>query len=227
MLQEWLGKERTIKLQFIQHESNLLNPSGLLTIQTDNNGDIYILDRIQNNQLTEKSMLDGMSISISKFCFDKLKPKYRTFKNKQKDSSLIKKQYKLSTDTVNTIKEIKSKFNFPREENVIENVVNGYINNINVQKKIEKLKPKEIDLEALNFIINENKQKIYDLEKENKKLEYKIQKITHLLAKSYLNIEHLENILLEHDLDSEYPAPPEDKFEKKAFEINKSLTENL
>ena len=78
-----------------------------------------------------------------------------------------------------------------------------------------------------NFIINENKQKIYDLEQENKNLEYKIQKITHLLAKSYLNIEHLENILLEHDLNSEYPAPPEDKFEKKVFEVNKSLTESL
>jgi hypothetical protein len=39
------------------------------------------------------------------------------------------------------------------------------------------------------------------------------------LAKSYLNIEHLENILLEHDLDSEYPAPPEDEFEKKFLKL--------
>ncbi|MFW1935002.1 hypothetical protein ACG94V_17390 [Acinetobacter sp. ULE_I001] len=227
MLQEWLDKERTIKVQFIQHELNPSNPTGLLTSQTGVNGEIHILDRIQNNPLTEKAALNGMFISISKFCFDKLKPKFRTFKSKSKDSFLIKKQYKLSKEVVNSIKEIKNEFNFPREENVIENIITGHINNINVQKKIKKLKPKEIDLAALNFTINENKQKIYDLEQENKKLEYKIQKVTHLLAKSYLNIEHLENILLEHDLDSEYPAPPEDEFEKKVFEINKSLTENL
>lgn len=227
MLQEWLDKERTIKVQFIQHELNPSNPTGLLTSQTGVNGEIHILDRIQNNPLTEKAALNGMFISISKFCFDKLKPKFRTFKSKSKDSFLIKKQYKLSKETVNSIKEIKNEFNFPREENVIENIITGHINNINVQKKIEKLKPKEIDLAALNFIINENKQKIYDLEQENKNLEYKIQKITHLLAKSYLNIEYLENILLEHDLDSEYPTPPEDKFEKKVFEVNNSLTESL
>ena len=227
MLQEWLDKERTIKVQFIQHELNPLNPTGLLISQKGHNGEIHISDRNQSNNLTEKAALNGMFISISKFCFDKLKPKFRTFKSKSKDSFLIKKQYKLSKEVVNSIKEIKNEFNFPREENVIENAITGHINNINVQKKIEKLKPKEIDLAALNFIINENKQKIYDLEQENKNLEYKIQKITHLLAKSYLNIEHLENILLEHDLNSEYPAPPEDKFEKKVFEVNKSLTESL
>lgn len=226
-LQQWLNTEQKIKLQFIQHESNLLNPSGLLTSQTGHNGEIHIIDRIQSTLPTEKSMLNGISIAISEFCLDKLKQKYRTFKNKQKDSFLIKKQYKLSKEVVNSIKEIKNEFNFHREENVIENIINGQINNINLQKKIEKLKPKEIDLAALNFIINENKQKIYDLEQENKKLEYKIQKITNLLAKSYLNIEYLENILLEHDLDSEYPAPPEDKFEKKVFEVNESLTESL
>ena len=227
MLQEWLDKEKTIILRFIQHELNPLNPTGLLTSQTGGNGEIHIFDRIQNNPLTEKAALNGNFIKISKFCFDKLKPKFRTFKNKSKDSFLIKKQYKLSKEVVNSIKEIKNEFNFPREENVIENIITCHINNINVQKKIKKLKPKEIDLAALNFTINENKQKIYDLEQENKKLEYKIQKITNLLAKSYLNIEYLENILLEHDLDSEYPAPPEDKFEKKVLEINKSLTENL
>ncbi|MFH4307082.1 hypothetical protein WAJ73_19890, partial [Acinetobacter baumannii] len=73
----------------------------------------------------------------SKFCFDKLKPKFRTFKSKSKDSFLIKKQYKLSKETVNSIKEIKNEFNLPREENVIENIITGHINNINVQKKLK------------------------------------------------------------------------------------------
>ncbi|HEC0215286.1 TPA: hypothetical protein R1P78_003918, partial [Acinetobacter baumannii] len=84
MLQEWLDKERTIKVQFIQHELDPLNPTGLLTSQTGVNGEIHILDRIQNNPLTEKAALNGIFISISKFCFDKLKPKFRTFKSKSK-----------------------------------------------------------------------------------------------------------------------------------------------
>ncbi|MFH4410770.1 hypothetical protein WAJ69_22360, partial [Acinetobacter baumannii] len=79
------------------------------------NGEIHISDRNQSNNLTEKAALNGMFISISKFCFDKLKPKFRTFKSKSKDSFLIKKQYKLSKETVNSIKEIKNEFNLPRE----------------------------------------------------------------------------------------------------------------
>lgn len=227
MLQEWLDKEKTIKLRFIQHELNPLNPTGLLISQTGGNGEIHIFDRIQNNPLTEKAALNGNFIKISKFCFDKLKPKFRTFKNKEKDSSLIKKQYKLTKETVNSIKKIKEEFSLPREEYVIENIITGHINNKNVKLKIEKLKPKEIDLEAFKSIIDENKQEIYDLEHKNKNLEYKIKNITYLLAKSYLKNEHLEGILLENELTLEYSFLPEEKIQNKIFEINKLLKENL
>ena len=227
MLQEWLDKERTIKVQFIQHELNPSNPTGLLTSQTGVNGEIHILDRIQNNPLTEKAALNGMFISISKFCFDKLKPKFRTFKSKSKDSFLIKKQYKLSKEVVNSIKEIKNEFNFPREENVIENIITGHINKKNIKQKIEKLKPKEIDLEAFKFIIDNNKQEITNLNQKNKKLEYEIKYLTHLLATSYLKNEHLQSILLENELTIEYPVLSEEKIQNKIFEINKLLKESL
>ena len=227
MLQEWLDKERTIKVQFIQHELNPLNPTGLLTSQKGHNGEIHISDRNQTNQLTEKAALNGMFISISKFCFDKLKPKFRTFKSKSKDSFLIKKQYKLSKEVVNSIKEIKNEFNFPREENVIENIITGHINKKNIKQKIEKLKPKEIDLEAFKFIIDNNKQEITNLNQKNKHLEYKIKYLTHLLATSYLKNEHLESILLENELTIEYPVLPEEKIQNKIFEINKLLKESL
>lgn len=82
--QEWLNTEQKIKLQFIQYESNLLNPFGLLTSQTGHNGEIHIIDRIQSTPLTERSMLNGISIAISEVCFDKLKQKYRTLKKNRK-----------------------------------------------------------------------------------------------------------------------------------------------
>ncbi|WP_180183010.1 hypothetical protein [Acinetobacter sp. YH01020] len=226
-LQEWLDKEKTIKIRFIQHELNPLNPTGLLTSQIGGNGEIHIFDRIQNNPPTEKASLNGNFIKISKFCFDKLKPKFRTFKNKEKDSSLIKKQYKLSKETVNSIKIIKEKYSFPREEHVIENIITGHINDKNIQRKIEKLKPKEIELEAFKSIIDSNKQEIFDLDQKNKNLEYKIKYITHLLATSYLKNEHLEGILLENELTSEYSILPEEKIKNKIFEINKLLKESF
>lgn len=226
-LQEWLNTEQKIKLQFIQYESNLLNPFGLLTSQTGHNGETHIIDRIQSNRLTERSMLNGMSIAISEVCFEKLKQKYRTFKNKQKDSFLIKKQYKLSKETVNSIKKIKEEFSFPREEHVIENIITGHINDKNIKQKIEKLRPKEIDLEAFKSIIDNNKKEIYNLDLKNKNLEYKIKHITHLLATSYLKNEYLESILLKNELTSEYSIPPEDEIKNKIFEINCSLNESL
>lgn len=225
MLQEWLGKEQRIKIQFIQHEINLLNPSGLLKSQTGYNGEIHITDRIQSTPPTEKSMLNGMSIAISEFCFEKLKQKYRTFKNKQKDSFLIKKQYKLSKETVNSIKKIKEEFSFPREEHVIENIITGHINNKNIKQKIEKLKPKEIDFEALNFIINGKKQEIDDLKNEKNNLEFKINKIISLLAISDLENEYLKNTLQDQDISSEYSAPSEEKIRNKILEINNLLEE--
>lgn len=227
MLQEWLDKEKTIKLRFIQHELNPLNPTGLLTSQTGGNGEIHIFDRIPNNPLTEKAALNGNFIKISKFCFDKLKPKFRTFKNKEKDSSLIKKQYKLTKETVNSIKRIKEEFSFSREEHIIENIITGHINNKNIKQKIEKLKAKEIDLEAFKFIIDNNKQEISYLDQKNKNLENKIKYITHLLATSYLKNEHLEGILLENELTLEYSVLPEEKIQNKIFEINKLLKESL
>ena len=54
MLQEWLDKEKTIKLRFIQHELNPLNPTGLLTSQKGHNGEIHISDRNQNPNLLNK-----------------------------------------------------------------------------------------------------------------------------------------------------------------------------
>lgn len=225
-LQEWLNTEQKIKLQFIQHEINLSNTSGLLISRVDNNESIYVFDRIQSNPLTEKSMLNGMSIAISEFCFDKLKQKYRTFKNKRKDSFLIKKQYKLSKETVKSIKEIKNEYNFPREEYVIENIINGHINNKNVKQKIEKLKPKEIDFEALNFIINENKKEIDDLKNEKNNLEFKINKIINLLAISSLENEYLKDVLQDQDIFSEHSTPSEEKIKNKILELNNLLEES-
>lgn len=210
-LQEWLNTEQKIKLQFIEHEINLSNTTGLLMRRVENNESIYIFDRIQSTHLTERSMLNGMSIAISEFCFDKLKQKYRTFKNKQKDSFLIKKQYKLSKETVKSIKEIKNEYNFPREEYVIENIINDHINNKKVKQKIEKLKPKEIDFEALNFIINENKKEIDDLKNKKNNLEFKINKIINLLAISSLENEYLKDILQDQDIFSEHSTPSEEK----------------
>ncbi|MFW1689648.1 hypothetical protein ACG9H2_06650 [Acinetobacter ursingii] len=225
MLQEWLDKEKTIKLRFIQHELNPLNPTGLLTSQTGGNGEIHIFDRIPNNPLTEKAALNGNFIKISKFCFDKLKPKFRTFKNKEKDSSLIKKQYKLTKETVNSIKRIKEEFNFPREEHVIENIITGHINNKNIKQKIEKLKPKEIDLEAFKSIIDENKQEINDLKNKKNNLEFKFNKIIYLLAVSDLENEHLKDIFQNQDLSSKCPTPSEEKIKNKILDINNLLEE--
>ena len=53
--------------------------------------------------------------------------------------SLAQEEDKLKS-TENSIKEIKNEFNFHREENVIENIINGHINNINLQKKITNSK---------------------------------------------------------------------------------------
>lgn len=225
-LQEWLNTEQKIKLQFIEHEINLSNTTGLLMRRVENNESIYIFDRIQSTHLTERSMLNGMSIAISEFCFDKLKQKYRTFKNKQKDSFLIKKQYKLSKETVKSIKEIKNEYNFPREEYVIENIINDHINNKKVKQKIEKLKPKEIDFEALNFIINENKKEIDDLKNKKNNLEFKINKIINLLAISSLENEYLKDILQDQDIFSEHSTPSEEKIKNKILELNNLLKES-
>lgn len=225
-LQEWLNTEQKLKLQFIEHELNPSNTSGLLMNLVNNNESIYISDRIQSNPLTEKSMLNSMHIAISEFCFDKLKQKYRTFKNKGKDSFLIKKQYKLSKETVKSIKEIKNEYNFPREEYVIENIINGHINNKNIKQKIEKLKPKEIDFEALNFIINENKKEIDGLKNEKNNLEFKINKIINLLAISSLENEYLKDVLQDQDIFSEHSTPSEEKIKNKILELNNLLEES-
>ena len=65
------------------------------------------------------------------------------------------------------------------------------------------------------------------MNQKNKELEYKIKYLTHLLATSYLQNEHLESILLENELTIEYPVLPEEKIQNKIFEIYKLLKESL
>lgn len=152
-LQEWLGKEQVLKKKFLNQELNQANNFGLLRFQQEHNGEFYITDRFGDNHQTEKTRLEDKEIRISSFCFDKLKDKFRIFKNKEKKSNLIKKQYNLSKETVNLIKKIKTNLNLPREENVIENIINHYINNESIQQNKIKLQTKEIKLDILNIEI--------------------------------------------------------------------------
>lgn len=226
-LQEWLGEEKVLKKKFLNQELNLSNTFGLLNYQQFHNGTRYITDRFGNNHQTENAILDNIPVKISEFCFDKLKGKFRIFKNKEKNSNLIKKQYKFSKETVKLIKNIKIEFNLPREENVIENLINHHLNNESLKQNKIKLQTKEIKLDVLKLEIEDNNQKIYDLTLENKILKDKIKYIIYLLAVSYLKNEHLKDIIQDHDLPSEYSKPTEEKIQNKVFEINELLKETL
>lgn len=227
MLQEWLSKEQALKKKFLIQELNQSNFYGLLKNQQAPNGTIYITDRFENNHQTENAILENTPIKISELCFNKLKDKFRIFKNKEKKLNLIKKQYNFSKETVHLIKKIKTELNLLREEQVIENLINNHINNITLQQNKIKLQTKEIKLDILKLEINENNQKIYDLTLENKILKDKIKNIINLLAVSDLKNEHLKDTLQDHNLSSAPPTPSQEKIQNKIFEINNLLKESL
>ncbi|NNG75033.1 hypothetical protein HLH10_01610 [Acinetobacter sp. ANC 4277] len=228
MLQEWLGKEQTLKNEFLKQELDELNYHGLLKTQLNHNGINCITDRLGNNPYTQRVMLNNTTqLEVSEFCFNKLKEKYRTFKKNKKDSNLLKKQYKFSKETINSIKKLKIDKNLTREENVIENLINLYLNNKTIQQNTVKLQTKPIKLDILNLEIDKNLQKIYELELQNKYLRDEIKKIKSLLALSYLRNDHLKDIIQDNGLDASHPKPSNEMIERKIFEITDLLKESL
>jgi hypothetical protein len=226
-LQEWLGKEQALKKKFLIQELNPSNFYGLLQNRKTPNGTIHIEGRFGNNQQTENAILENTPIKISEVCFDKLKGKFRIFKNKEKKLNLIKKQYNFSKETAYLIKKIKTELNLLREEEVIENLINSHTNNATLHQNKIKIQTKEIKLDILKLEIEENNQRIFDLTLENKILKDKIKDIMYMLAASHLKNEYLKDNLQNYDLSYEFPTPSEDKILKKVFELNDLLKESL
>lgn len=235
-LQEWLNTDVKQKLKFIMNEMDPKNIHGVLTY--DHNqpaGRINLLFRNHSKELELYGVLQ-VNEEQNNFCFNlgltlmeynKLRAKYRRFNNKKNESNISKKQYRLSKETITYIKKIKKELNLSREECVIENSVNFYLNKQEVINTKVKLNTKTIKFNILNQEINKLNIDIQNLNNRNEYLSKKIKELEKILAESYLESDQYKYLLDKNKIETSLPKIDDEKIKNKVMKIKGILKEHL
>lgn len=235
-LQEWLDTDVNQKIRFITNEIDQNNIHGVLNFYPDKP-----MDKV--NVVFKKNSMGGeiygqlrfnteqgsfcYNISLTLVEYNKLRAKYRCFNRKKNETNLLKKQYKISKQTVYHIRSLKNRWNLSREENVIENLINSYVNEEEIKKTKVQLNTKLIKFNTLHQEIDKLNKDVYELNNQNECLREKIKKMEELLASAYLKSDHYKDLLNENNIDISISKIDDEKIKNKIIEIKEILKESI
>lgn len=219
-LQEWCEEDKKSKREFFKAESQRKN--GLLIFHQEK--DIYIPNPILANSnnwlqpvmITTLSTGQTLSLCITEACFTQLKNRYKAVKKKERDRGLIKKQYSFQPALAHQIKKIKENHHWAREEDAIEYLVNGYVNQKIAHETFTKINQSPIRLTTMH---NQIKQ----LEEHIEFLQNRHNDILTQFAQSELMRDFYLSIIQKNNIDKSEPDINQDEINKRKFEISLNL----
>lgn len=221
-LKDWCLEDYLLKAEFLKRESE--SPRGLI-IRTDQgyvpNFNIY--PQFQANNFSAVVLSNGITIHVSQSCYDKLKAKFRTFKKKNKDRNKVKKQYSLDKETAKFLSDFKEKYNYAREENVIEHLVKKHEKQALDSEHLNKLDKSFIRVQHLKSELAEYKEVCSKNKNDKVFLKAHISELDNLLAKAYLLNEFFKKTLKEHAIEYYPPSINDDDVERYKAEIRNNL----
>lgn len=221
-LKDWCLEDGLLKAEFLKKESE--NQRGLV-IRTDQgytpNWNIY--HQFQSSNVDMGILSNGIPIQVTQNCYEKLKAKFRTFKKKDKDKNKVKKQYFLDRETANFLSNFKEKYNYSREENVIEYLVKKHEKQKLDSEHLDKLDKSAIRVQHLKNELADCKEVCSKNENDRELLKVRINKLDGLLAKAYLLNEFLKGTLEEHAIEYCQPLINDDDVERYKAEIRNNL----
>ncbi|MCU4337977.1 hypothetical protein [Acinetobacter dispersus] len=220
-LKDWCLEDRLLKAEFLKKESE--NPRGLII----KNQYGYITNHTTYPQFHSDSagvgICNGLQIQVTVNCYEKLKAKFRTFKKKDKDKNKVKKQYFLDRETANFLSNFKEKYNYSREENVIEYLVKKHEKQKLDSEHLDKLDKSAIRVQYLKNELAECKEVCSKTENDRSLLKVRINELDDLLASACLLNEFLKEILKEHAIEYCRPLITDDDIERYKAEIRNNL----
>jgi hypothetical protein len=222
-LKDWCLEDGLLKAEFLKKESE--NPKGLV-IRNDQgfySPNWYTYPQFQSGNVYIGILSNGLSIQVTQSCYEKLKAKFRTFKKNDKDKNKVKKQYYLDKETVNFLSNFKEKYNYAREENVIEYLVRKHEKQKLDSEHLDKLDKSPIRVQYLKNELAAYKNLCAQAENDKLLLQVRINELDDLLARAYFLNEFLKDTLQEHKIDFHQPLIEEETLKKYKFEIRNNL----
>ena len=221
-LKDWCLEDGLLKAEFLKKESE--NPRGLIIkTQQGYSPNFNIYPHFQSGNVYIGILSNGITIHASQSCYDKLKAKFRTFKKKDKDKNKVKKQYSLDRETANFLANFKEKYNYSREENVIEYLVKKHEKQKLDSEHLDKLDKSTLRVRYLKNELADCKAICSQAENDKLLLQARINKLDDLLARVYFLNEFLKETLQEHKIDFHQPPIEEETLKKYKFEIRNNL----
>ncbi|MHA3083225.1 hypothetical protein ACX1NX_08660 [Acinetobacter sp. ANC 5383] len=219
-LQEWCKDDEKSKREFFKAESQRKNgclcldqnryiPSSKLLPENPN-------DWLQSVIITTLSTGQTLSLCITEACFTQLKNRYKAVKKKERDRGLIKKQYSFQPALAHQIKKIKENHRWAREEDAIEYLVNGYVNQKIAYETFTKINQSPIRLTTMH---NQIKQ----LEEHIEFLQNRHNDILTQFAQSELMRDFYLSIIKKNNIDKSEPDINQDEINKRKLEISLNL----
>ena len=221
-LKDWCLEDGLLKAEFLKKESE--NPRGLIIkTQQGYSPNFNIYPHFQSGNVYIGILSNGLSIQVTQSCYEKLKAKFRTFKKNDKDKNKVKKQYYLDKETVNFLSNFKEKYNYAREENVIEYLVRKHEKQKLDSEHLDKLDKSPIRVQYLKNELAAYKNLCAQAENDKLLLQVRINELDDLLARAYFLNEFLKDTLQEHKIDFHQPLIEEETLKKYKFEIRNNL----
>lgn len=222
-LKDWCLEDSLLKAEFLKKESE--NPRGLVVITSHQgylpNSNIY--PHFQSGNFNIGRLSNGLSIQITQSCYEKLKAKFRTFKKKGKDKNKGKKQYSLDRETANFLSNFKEKYNYSREENVIEYLVRKHEKQKLDSEHLDKLDKSAIRAQHLKNELADYKNLCAQAENDKLNLQVRINALDDLLARAYALNDFFKETLQERKIDFHHPIIDDETARKYKFEIRNNL----
>ena len=199
-LKDWCSEDGLLKAEFIKKESE--NPRGLV-IKTHQgySPNFNIYPHFQSGNFYIGILRNGLSIQVTQSCYEKIKAKFRTFKKKEKDKNKVKKQYSLDRETTNFLSNFKEKYNYSREENVIEYLVRKYEKQKLDSEHLDKLDKSAIRVQHLKNELANYKNLCAQAENDKLDLQVRINELDDLLARAFALNDFFKETLQEHKID--------------------------
>lgn len=221
-LKDWCSEDGLLKAEFIKKESE--NPRGLV-IKTHQgySPNFNIYPHFQSGNFYIGILRNGLSIQVTQSCYEKIKAKFRTFKKKEKDKNKVKKQYSLDRETTNFLSNFKEKYNYSREENVIEYLVRKYEKQKLDSEHLDKLDKSAIRVQHLKNELANYKNLCAQAENDKLDLQVRINELDDLLARAFALNDFFKETLQEHKIDFHHPIIDDETARKYKFEIRNNL----
>ncbi|MGQ1411050.1 hypothetical protein ACT4U4_02740 [Acinetobacter baumannii] len=214
--QTWLGKDKNLKLDFLDHELKL-NRLITLNFQKVYNGAVIenLITEVQlNSDITELSRIDDfqnmgpVSVQLSKQTFDELKKNFRIFKfnHKNAKNNRVKKQFYLDQNLLSQLEKMTKDFQLATLENCLYNLVHN--NQFNLKEELRKNKQLNEEIRKLQSELSQAQKEIKNYQQktglEEKNFCTVVKKFKDYIGDNFFDLLHIElSHLLKNELEPE------------------------